>query len=124
MIKGVDYFETYAPVVSWTTVRLVMTLAVNLGLKSKQVDYNNAFVQAELKPGEEVYMEFPRGHKQEGKVLKLTKSVYGLANAPLNWFKHLSEGLNECGLQPSSFDPCLFLSPKVLCVVYVDDCLF
>ena len=33
-IKEVDYFETYAPVVSWSTVRTVMTLAVNLGLKS------------------------------------------------------------------------------------------
>eukprot|EP00957_Ditylum_brightwellii_P128414 9793916-Ditylum_brightwellii.AAC.1 len=35
-VKDVDYFETYSPVLSWTTVRMMMTLAVNLGLKSRQ----------------------------------------------------------------------------------------
>eukprot|EP00957_Ditylum_brightwellii_P041227 3121106-Ditylum_brightwellii.AAC.1 len=35
-VEGIDYFETYAPEVSWSTVRTVMTLAVNLGLKSQQ----------------------------------------------------------------------------------------
>eukprot|EP00957_Ditylum_brightwellii_P014570 1097699-Ditylum_brightwellii.AAC.1 len=47
-VKGIDYFETYAPVVPWSTIRTVMTLVVNLGLKLQQVDYTNAFVQAEL----------------------------------------------------------------------------
>eukprot|EP00957_Ditylum_brightwellii_P063989 4854177-Ditylum_brightwellii.AAC.1 len=35
-VKDMDYFETYAPVVSWSTIRTVTTLAVNLGLKSHQ----------------------------------------------------------------------------------------
>eukprot|EP00957_Ditylum_brightwellii_P140797 10724894-Ditylum_brightwellii.AAC.1 len=52
-VEDVDYFETYSPVVSWTMVRMIMTLAVNLGLKSRQVDYTDAFVQASLLPGEE-----------------------------------------------------------------------
>eukprot|EP00957_Ditylum_brightwellii_P153280 11665901-Ditylum_brightwellii.AAC.1 len=29
-VEGIDYFETHAPVVSWSTLRTVMTLAVNL----------------------------------------------------------------------------------------------
>eukprot|EP00957_Ditylum_brightwellii_P071661 5447906-Ditylum_brightwellii.AAC.1 len=66
-IKDVDYFETFSPVVSWSTVMMVVTLAVNLGLKSKQVDYTNAFVQAGLPKGKEVYIAFPCGWEELGK---------------------------------------------------------
>ena len=45
---GVDYFETYAPMVSWTMIRMMTTLSIVMGLKTKQVDYTNAFAQAEL----------------------------------------------------------------------------
>eukprot|EP00957_Ditylum_brightwellii_P053937 4085785-Ditylum_brightwellii.AAC.1 len=57
----------------------MITLATNLGLKSHQVDYTNAFVQVELPPDEEVYMVLPQGWDQPRKVLRLTKSDYGLA---------------------------------------------
>eukprot|EP00957_Ditylum_brightwellii_P039531 2990449-Ditylum_brightwellii.AAC.1 len=73
-IKDVDYFETFLPVVSWSTVRMVITLVVDFGLKSKQVDYTNAFVQTDLPKEEEVYMAFPHGWEEPGKVLKLTKT--------------------------------------------------
>ena len=42
--EGVDYVEKYAPVVSWEIVRLVMTLSLHLGWKTKQLDFSNAFV--------------------------------------------------------------------------------
>ena len=42
-IEGVDYFETYAPVVMWTTIRLMLILECLLDLKSKQGDVNCAF---------------------------------------------------------------------------------
>ena len=57
-MEGVDYFDTYTPVVSWTAVRLMFTLSIILGLKTKQVDYANAFVHANLK--ETVYVELPK----------------------------------------------------------------
>jgi hypothetical protein len=37
-IEGVDFFETYAPVVQWTTVRLMLILECLLDLTSKQGD--------------------------------------------------------------------------------------
>ena len=43
---GFDYFDTYTPVVSWHTVRLLLILAAMLGLATKQVDYMLAFVQS------------------------------------------------------------------------------
>eukprot|EP00957_Ditylum_brightwellii_P149685 11398678-Ditylum_brightwellii.AAC.1 len=122
-VKNVDYFEIYAPVVLWNTVFTVMTLAVNLGLQSRQVDYTNAFVQATLPSGEEVYMSLPRGYEEPGKVLKLTKTVYGLAQVLLAWFTMLKQGLEATGFKPSDMDPCLFISDMVICVVYMDNCL-
>ena len=41
-IEGIDFFENYAPVVQWTTVRLMIILEVLLGLNSKQVDVTEA----------------------------------------------------------------------------------
>ena len=75
-VKGIDVFDTFSPVVSWSTVRLMLILSVALNLVTVQVDYDNAFVQAELK--EPVYMETPRGYRVQGKILHLNKSLYGL----------------------------------------------
>ena len=121
-IEGVDYFDTYAPVVSWTTVRLLLILSIVLNLSTKQVDYTAAFAQAPVT--DNIYVEMPRGFKQPGKVLKLKRSLYGLKQSSRNWFEHLKQGLLKQGFVPSQFDPCLFIHPKVICLTYVDDCLF
>ena len=47
--KGVNYFETYAPVFQWSTVRLVLTMILSHGWHTKQVDYTNAFCKVEIK---------------------------------------------------------------------------
>ena len=47
-IKGVDYFETYAPVVQWIKVRLMLILECLLSLVSKQGDLTCVFLHAEL----------------------------------------------------------------------------
>ena len=121
--EGIDYFETYAPVVSWQTIRMLLILSIKLRLKSKQVDYTAAFVQSEIQ--EEVYVELPKGFPQKGnKVLKLQRCLYGLRQAPRNWFLHLKERLAKCHLVQSKSDPCLFVGKDVICLVWVDDCLF
>ena len=40
---------------------------------------------------------------------RLRKAAYGLAEAPLAWFKVLRETLIACGLRPLSSDACLFV---------------
>ena len=62
-IEGVDYFESYAPVASWTTIRMLLCLSVNQGWETKQVDFSNAFVQAKLT--DEVYVTTPKGFTPE-----------------------------------------------------------
>ena len=121
-VEGVDFFETYAPVVQWSTVRLLLTLILTNGWQTKQVDYTNAFAQAAI--DEEVYIEQPKGfgHKDGiDKVLKLNKSLYGLRQAPKSFFDKLCQGLKERGWKQSVIDPCLFMKDQMMCVVYVDD---
>ena len=120
-LEGVDFFETFAPVVSWTTIRLMLILSLVLRLASRQVDYTAAFLHAPI--DEDVYVEMPRGFAEPGKVLKLKKSLYGLKQAPRNFFQHLKGKLERIGFTSSSADPCLFISEKVICIVYVDDTL-
>ncbi len=82
-LEGIDFFETYAPVVQWTTIRLMFILEILLGLQSKQGNFLCAFLHGELEPGEKFYVEMPLGfsqHSKDGtrKVLKLKKTLYGL----------------------------------------------
>ena len=123
--EGIDFFETYAPVVQMSTVRLMLTLAAKHNFVTKQVDYANAFVQAKLDT--DVYVHLPScvcANTEKRQVFKLKKSLYGLRQAPLKWFEKLREGMIERGFKQSKQDPCLFLADNLVAVVWVDDVLF
>jgi len=67
----------------------------------------------------------PRGFSEPSKVLKLKHSLYGLKQSPRNFFQHLKGKLEGIGFESAmDVDPCLFISDKVICLVYVDDTLF
>ena len=123
-LEGVDFFETYAPVVQWTTVRLMLILEVLLDLKSKQGDVTAAFLHAEIPEGQNIYVQMPRGFRQKGKVLRLKRSLYGLRESPRLFWKYLVEKMESVGLKQSNLDPCLFVGAKVIAVCFVDDILF
>ena len=67
-LAGVDFFETYAPVVQWTTVRLMLILEILLNLKSKQGDATAAFLHADLGEDENVYVEMPLGFSRISRI--------------------------------------------------------
>ena len=128
-VAGVDYFETYAPVTSWSTVRLMFTLTIVCKLESVQVDYTNAFAQANLK--EDVYITVPQGFVPSDPtrsiVLRLLKSLYGLVQAPRVFYEHLGANLRRIGFLPCvDVDPCLWIHHKkqMVVIIWVDDCLF
>ena len=131
--KGVDFFETYAPVAKMTTVRLVLALAAKFNWLLKQLDVTNAFLHGTL--DEEVYMALPPGYFPSVElqqrypncrlVCRLLKSLYGLCQAPRQWFLALSAALLKFGFKPVVSDSSLFCyqngSTIALLLVYVDD---
>ena len=121
-IEGVDYFETYAPVVSWLTVQLIFVIALVLNLQSVQVDYTAAFVQAPLE--DDVYVDMPRDFRETNQVYKLKRYLYGLKQAAQNFYQHLKQKLLAQGFRESKLDVCLFLHNNMIVLVYVDDCIF
>ncbi len=122
--EGVYFFKTYAPVVQWTTIRLLLILEVLLGLKSKQGDVTAAFLHALLGPNDRIYCEMPLGFRIPGKVLKLKKILYGLRQSPCAFWKYPVEKMAICGMVQSKLDPCLFAGEKVICIFFVDDLIF
>jgi hypothetical protein len=115
-------FQTFAPVVAWSTVRFFMILSLILDWYTCSIDFSSAFVQATLEKS--VWLHIPRGFQSERKgktVLKLNKSIYGLSVAPKLWYEHLFKALTEDGFVASKFDPCLLFKQDMMLVVYVDD---
>ncbi|WZZ88611.1 hypothetical protein YC2023_117190 [Brassica napus] len=123
---GEDYIETFAPVAKLHTIRIVLSLAVNLGWGLWQMDVKNAFLQGELE--DEVYMHPPPGLEhlvKKGNVLRLKKAIYGLKQSPRAWYNKLSTTLNGRGFKKSELDHTLFTlttpSGMIALLVYVDD---
>jgi hypothetical protein len=126
--EGIDYNETFSPVVKPTTVRLVLALAAQFHWPLRQLDVKNAFLHGILQ--EEVYMTQPQGFTSKiypDFVCRLRKSLYGLKQAPRAWNDRFTGFLPSLGFQASLADPSLFVQHSshgtVILLLYVDDIL-
>ena len=125
--QGLDYEETFAPVAKLNSIRILLSLAVNLDRKLHQLDIKNAFLNGDLE--EEIYMRIPLGFEKDhlkDKVCKLHKSLYGLKQLPRAWFKRFSDTLYKLGYKQGQADHTLFTKirkdgKRTILIVYVDD---
>uniref|UniRef100_A0A2N9J617 Integrase catalytic domain-containing protein n=1 Tax=Fagus sylvatica TaxID=28930 RepID=A0A2N9J617_FAGSY len=124
--QGVDYAETFSPVIKPPTVRLILSLAVSHNWPLQQLDVKNAFLHGTLK--EEVYMAQPQGYVDSSHphyVCKLNKSIYGLKQAPRAWFESFTTQLLHLGFIASTADSSLFIyhhhTVIAYLLLYVDD---
>ncbi|KAL5823894.1 hypothetical protein ACOSQ4_021794 [Xanthoceras sorbifolium] len=124
-IVGLDYFQTYSPVVKSATIRVVLSLAFSLNWCIEQLDVNNAFLNGDLH--ETVFMAQPKGFIAPQLVCKLHKSLYWLKQAPRAWYEKLKSALLKWGFVNSKADSSLFILHTsldiILLLVYVDDIL-
>ena len=126
-LQGPSDESTYAPVVQWATVRMILVLSLVFDLEMRQVDFTNAFAQADIKT--DVYLDLPKGFRNNDDpdgdyVLKLKKTLYGMKESPRNFFELLSSVLGKQGLKATILDPCLFIGDGVLCICWVDDLIW
>lgn len=125
-VEGIDYNETYSPVVRYASIRYLFALAAKLDLDIRQMDAVTAFLNGKL--NEIIYMEQPEGfHDGTNRYCKLHKSIYGLKQSSKVWNDTLNDVLIKFGLIRSTTDQCIYFSickENVLIVaIYVDDLL-
>ncbi|POM67375.1 Integrase catalytic core protein, partial [Phytophthora palmivora] len=123
---GIDYTETYAPVVRFETIRCAILYALQRGWDVMQFDVKTAFLYGDLE--EEVYMEQPPGFGEDSPhfICRLRKSLYGLKQSPRVWNKTLHKFLVKIGLERLDSDNGLYVRKvqvTLLLTVYVDDLL-
>ncbi len=136
-VKGIHYENTFAPVVTWTTIRLMLILSLIYDWDTRQIDFVLAYPQA--KASHDIFMLVPERFevrdnnlvlnqaarspwKQEHR-LKLLQNLYGLKDAGATWYEHLKKGLFARKFTQSQVDPCLFHRDNLILVIYVDDCI-
>ncbi|PKU85564.1 Retrovirus-related Pol polyprotein from transposon TNT 1-94 [Dendrobium catenatum] len=125
---GIDYGETFSPVAKLPTIRVLFTIALSKGWPVQQLDVSNAFLHGQLT--DTVYMTQPRGfidNEFPDHVCHLRKSIYGLRQAPRQWYTTFTNYLIHLGFHYSTADPSLLTfkhdSTLIFLLVYVDDIL-
>lgn len=125
---GIDYMETFSPVVRNSTLRLMFSIAVYKNLQIYHYDVETAFLHGKLE--ESVFMEQPEMFvKPENhlKVCLLNRAIYGLKQSSRVWNQLVVKVLTDYGFKQSIHEPCIFTKFEgdiiVIITLYVDDFL-
>lgn len=127
---GVDFSETFAPIVRLDTIKMLLVLTAQLEWKIYQLDVKSAFLNGILE--EEVYVRQPEGFivsGEEHKVYRLKKALYGLKQAPRAWNARidgylLTHGFVKCPYEHSLYTRKGENGEFMVLSIYVDDLLF
>ena len=124
--QGIDYSETFAPVLKYKTLRLLLAICAAHDLNLELMDVMTAYLNAPLK--ETVYMAQPDGYQLDGEhiVCLLLKAIYGLRQAGREWNILLDAFIRSLGFTRLVSDPCVYLKRSrtgnlLIISVYVDD---
>ena len=125
-VHEVDYLETFSPTPRRTTFRAIMNKAVQEDMIVHQMDFDTAYLNADLDV--DVYVKQPDGFVEKpNMVWKLKKSLYGLKQSGRMWNSLLNKFLTSEGFVRSMTDPCLYTyfdgKNTVNIIVWVDDLL-
>jgi len=124
---GVDYQETFAPVMKIKSLRIIIALSATTNTKRKlaQLDIKTAFLNASV--SEDIYVQAPQGMNiGRDNVLKLNKALYGIKQAPHEWNNNIDSFIISLGFKRCIKDTCVYvkMSKKqntiILCL-FVDD---
>nr|KYP41883.1 Retrovirus-related Pol polyprotein from transposon TNT 1-94 [Cajanus cajan] len=126
--EGIDYKETFSPVSSKDSFRIIMTLVAHYDLEFHQMDVKTAFVNGDIE--EKNYMMQPEIFlfgDSKFMVCKLKKSIYGLKQASRQWYHKFHQVITSYGFEANIVDDCVYHkfsgSKYIFLVLYVDDIL-
>lgn len=122
--EGIDYNDTFSPVVRHSTMRILFALANDLNMNIDHLDVETAFLNSDL--DEHIFMEQPEGFNTDrSKVCLLLKSIYGLKQASRMWNLKVHQLLSTNGFTQSKCEPCVYIKKCDKCItiiaLYVDD---
>lgn len=125
-IEGINYTETFAPVIRYESVRILLALSARKGFMVHHLDVKTTFLNADLE--DEVYIKQPEGFdKGNKKVLRLLKSLYGLKQAPHMWNLEINKTVIKLGFRRCDAEHGLYAlrdkRGEALLGLYVDDML-
>jgi len=119
--EGLDYSETFSPVIRYDSVRVFLAMVTQNDLEMLQFDVKTAFLHGEL--NKEIFMEIPEGldteEDERDTVCLLQKSLYGLKQASRCWNDKFTKFLVEFGFEQCISDSCVFLGCVENSVVYL-----
>ena len=117
---GFDFEDTFAPVIRYESLRLLLALCARNKWRPRQFDVKSAFLYGKLK---EVYMRPPSGFSDGDKVWKLNRCIYGLKQLANEWYTLFAKFLISKNFTASHQDPCMFIHNEYECYIslYVDD---
>ena len=119
---GVDYDDTYSPVMRYDSLRLIIWLSLYMNWILRQMDFDAAYLNSMLK--HIIYARCPPGVGNPSvQALRLRKALYGLKQSGREWYDVLREWLRQLGFIAASFDPCVFINKDLVIGIYVDDVL-
>lgn len=128
-VEGIDYQETFSPIVRTQSIRILLAYATEHDLDLQQMDVCTAFLYGAL--DEELYMHRPEGYEDLAhpyKVLKLLKCIYGLKQSGRVWYITMHLYLLSIKFVQSNADTNVYKltqgSSIVLLALYVDDVIF
>ena len=111
-VQGINYWDTYTPVVAWPIICFFFILSIIHSWKTRQLDFIMAFPQASIQTP--LYMNIPKGYKtpkneyNSPMVLKLVRNIYGQKQGPNVWGDFLHQELTKASFEQSKVDPCLY----------------
>jgi hypothetical protein len=108
-IKNVHYFESFAPVASFVTLRLVFALTALPNFHVNHYDVSVAFIESELDESTPpVYCECAEGYEDPREYAYLLhKSLYGMIQSPRAWYQLWCTICTSFGLQKLVTDGCV-----------------
>ena len=132
---GIDYEETYSPVMDAITFHFLISLAVSKGMDMRLMDVITTYLYGSI--DNDIYIKIPEGFTLPQVVnakphsmcsIKLQRSLYGLKQSGCMWYNRLSEYLLKEGYANNPICPCIFIKKSktefAIIAVYVDDLNF